>query len=427
MNFPFLPERASTFSEQIDALGLVLTALTIFFTAIVFSLLLFFAVRYKRGSKANRKNPQHHNLVMELTWSIIPLVLGLMVFFAAMIPYTQVYNPPANAEEIFVIGKRWMWHIEHTNGIRENNELHVPIGRPFKLTMISQDVIHGFYVPAFRIKRDALPGRYNTVWFEATRPGKYHLFCTEYCGTNHSEMGGWVYVMTPTDYAEWLKTGGQGENKKKVETASDQGRELFSTLACSNCHGGQDTVRAPTLLGLYNRPRKLLSGQIVTADDEYLRGAIRKPEDHLLEGYGQVTTMPAYRDDQLTEEQVHNLIVYIKSLSSVASNSASLHTVRGNLGSASINGSRVPNTDAPTTLAHPTSLPTLPNGMTPSTGGTTTPANGTAPPDGSAPPATDGATPPTTSGKPSAAFKLKSGAQTMSSPSAPTRNTGSTL
>jgi len=413
MNFPFLPERASTFSDQIDALGLVLTSLTIFFTAIVFALLLFFGIRYRRGSKVNRSKPQHHNLAMELTWSIIPLILGLAVFVAAMLPYTQIYNPPANAEEIFVIGKRWMWHIEHTNGIRENNEMHVPMGRPFKLTMISQDVIHGFYVPAFRIKRDAIPGRYNTVWFEATRPGKYHLFCTEYCGTNHSEMGGWVYVMTPDDYAEWLKRGGtQGANDARVETAAEQGRELFTTLACSNCHGGQDTVRAPSLVGIYNRPRKLLSGQIVNADDEYLRGAIRKPEDHLLEGYGQVTTMPAYRDEQLTEEQVHNLIVYIKSLGGAAGSPVA--NAKGPR-TAPISNSREGSLGRP---AHVTS---------PGPGGSAAPTNGTTPPTGSTPPATNGTTPAATSGQPSTAVELQSGAQTASAPSAPTRNTGSTL
>jgi cytochrome c oxidase subunit 2 len=400
MNFPFLPERASTFSDQIDALGLLLTVLTIFFTALVFSLLLFFAVRYRRGSKADRSKPQHHNLAMELTWSIIPLVLGLGVFFLAMIPYTQIYNPPANAEEIFVIGKRWMWHLEHTNGIRENNELHVPIGRPFKLTMISQDVIHGFYVPAFRMKRDALPGRYNTVWFEATRPGRYHLFCTEYCGTNHSQMGGWVYVMTPADYATWLKTGSQGAISKNVQTAAEQGRELFSTLACSNCHGNQDTVRAPTLAGIYNRPRKLLSGQIVSADDEYLRGAIRKPEDHLLEGYGQVTTMPAYKEDQLTEEQVHNLIVYIKSLGGAASTPLATGSMSRTTAFA----------------AQPVGVATtLSNTVAPNKGNI---IKGTDP--------TNGTTPTAITGQPASAVDLKSGAQTTSPPSAPSRNTGST-
>jgi cytochrome c oxidase subunit 2 len=384
MNFPFLPERASTFSDQVDALGLILTTLTIFFTALVLALLVFFAVRYRRGSKVNRSNPQHHNLVLELTWSIIPLILGLIVFFMAMVPYTEIYNPPANAEEIFVVGKRWMWHLEHTNGIRENNELHVPTGRPFKLTMISQDVIHGFYVPAFRIKRDAIPGRYNTVWFNATRPGRYHLFCTEYCGTNHSEMGGWVYVMTPADYAEWLKTGSQSTVSKTVLSSAEQGRELFTTLACSNCHGPQDTVRAPTLAGIYNRPRKLLSGQIVTADDEYLRGAIRKPEDHLLDGYGQITTMPAYKEDQLTEEQVHNLIVYIKSLGSTP-------------------GTPVAKKGAPRTTA----AAALPQ-----------PERDAAPANGTTPTATPGQSP--------SAVELKSGSQPASGPSAPSQNTGST-
>lgn len=424
MNFPFLPERASTFSDQVDAVGLVLTALTIFFTALVFSLLLFFAIRYRRGSKADRSRPQHHNLAMELTWSIIPLVLGLAVFVMAMIPYTQVYNPPANAEEIFVIGKRWMWHIEHANGIRENNEMHVPIGRPFKLTLISQDVIHGFYVPAFRVKRDAIPGRFNTFWFEATRPGKYHLFCTEYCGTNHSEMQGWVYVMTPTDYANWLKTGGQGENNKHVETIAEQGRELFTSLACSNCHGPTDTARAPSLVGIYGRPRKMLSGEIVNADDQYLRDAIRKPQDHLLEAYGQVSTMPAYTDAQLTEEQIHDLIVYIKSLG--ATGAATPGATTANPVSHGRNRPGATVAPAATTPATNSNVPAG-EGEAPPPTGATPPTNGNAvPPAGGTAPTTSGATPPTTSGQPTGAVELKRRAQMAFRPAAPTRNTGST-
>ncbi len=314
MNFPFLPTRASTFAVEVDQIMLVITLLALFFTLLVYFLVVFFAIRYRRGSRADRSNPLHHSIALELTWSIIPLILALGIFAWTVVPFSKIYNPPKNAEEIFVIGKRWMWHIQHTNGIRENNELHITTGKPYKITLISQDVIHGFFIPDFRIKRDALPGRYNTVWFQATRPGKYHLFCSEYCGTNHSEMAGWVYVMPPAQYSQWLKTGAQGAAVDVPQTPQQSGAQLFTQLSCGNCHTNEDSVRAPSLVGLYGRQRTMLSGSKQIADDEYLRGAIRRPQDHLLQGYGQVSTMPAYTEVQLTEDQIHDLIVYVKSL-----------------------------------------------------------------------------------------------------------------
>jgi len=239
MNFPFFPEQASTYAVKVDNIVLVLTALTIFFTGLVMGLLIFFSIKYRRGSKADRSRPVHTHEWLEIGWSVPPLILGIGMFVWAVQPYAEVFNPPPNSEEIFVIGKRWMWHIEHANGIRENNELHVPTGRPFKLTIISQDVIHGFSIPDFRIKRDAMPGRYNTCWFQATKAGKYHLFCTEYCGTNHSQMGGWVYVMEPRDYEEWVKTGSSGLTPATtIRTPAQEGAELFNQLACGNCRGG---------------------------------------------------------------------------------------------------------------------------------------------------------------------------------------------
>jgi cytochrome c oxidase subunit 2 len=314
MNFPFLPTRASTFAVQVDQLGLVLTLLTVFFTTLVMVLLTVFAIRYRRGSKVDRSNPKDHSYVLEIGWSVIPLILGLCVFIWAAIPFTQVFNPPKDAEEILVVGKQWMWHIQHMNGIRENNELHVPVGKPFKLTLISQDVIHGFYIPAFRIKRDALPGWFNTVWFQATEPGKYHIFCTEYCGTNHSEMTGWVYVMTPGDYAQWLKTGASGVRVTAPQTVAQVGQDLYTQLACGNCHKNEDSVRAPSLVGIYGTRQRLASGGTATIDENFLRQAIRKPQDNLVAGYGQLATMPDYPDTEITEEQVHDLIVYIRSM-----------------------------------------------------------------------------------------------------------------
>jgi cytochrome c oxidase subunit 2 len=314
MNFPFIPEQASTYAVKVDAIVFALTALTVLFTVLVLGFLAFLAIRYRRGSNVDRSHPVHTHHYLELAWSLPPLFLGLGVFVWAVGPYADVYNPPPGAEEIFVIGKRWMWHIQHVNGIRENNELHVPVDKDFKLTLISQDVIHGFYVPDFRVKRDVMPGKYNTCWFHATKTGKFHLFCTEYCGTNHSQMGGWVYVMTPVEYAAWVKTGGTSglTATSTVQTPEQEGADLFNQLACGNCHKTEDSIRGPSLEGLYGRPRKLQSGQTVTADDNYLRAVIRKPEDNLLAGYGPL--MPAYTPDQISEEQVHSLIAYIKSL-----------------------------------------------------------------------------------------------------------------
>lgn len=310
MNFPLFPDQASTFAKQVDEIGLALTVLTAFFSILVFVLLTVLAIRYRRGSKVNRVTSGSHNTWVEIAWTLPPMGLALMMFIWNVKPFAEVFNPPPDAEEIFVIGKRWMWHLQHSvNGIRENNELHVPMGRPFKLTIISQDVIHGFYVPDFRIKRDAMPGQYNTVWFQATKPGKHHLFCSEYCGTNHSEMGGWVYVMTPGDYNTWVKSGGVTAQIPK--TPEQSGFDLFTQLACGNCHKNQDSLRAPTLLNLYHRQRNLQNGRMVVADDSYIRKAIRTPEEVLLQGYS--PTMPTYKDS-LDEQQIHDLIMYIKSL-----------------------------------------------------------------------------------------------------------------
>ncbi len=317
-NFPMLPDQASTFAVQVDDIALALTLLTAFFTIVVMAMLVFLAIRYRRGSNVNRERASSHNNFLEIAWTLPPIVLGLGMFIWSVKPYAEVFNPPPNSEEIFVIGKRWMWHLQHTvNGIRENNELHVPMGRPFKLTIISQDVIHGFYVPDFRVKRDAMPGQYNTVWFEATKPGKHHLFCTEYCGTDHSQMGGWVYVLTPEDYNIWVKSN--GTSTKPVESPVQSGFDLFTQLACANCHKEQDSLRAPTLNNLPGRYRNLQNGSTVIADDNYIRKAIREPDQNLLQGYS--PTMPSYKEN-LDEQQIHDLIMYIKSLGNPASTQA---------------------------------------------------------------------------------------------------------
>lgn len=321
-NIPLLrPVAASNFAEQVDALYLVLWLLTIFFTVLVLTLIGVFAVRYRRGSLADRSRPVDHDLRIELVWSIIPLVLGLGIFAWAAKLYANVYSEaPKNSKEIFIIGKQWMWHLQHMNGVRENNELHVPIDTPIKLTMISQDVIHSFFLPEMRIKRDVLPGRYTTVWFKPNRVGKYRLECTEYCGTQHSLMGGWIYVMSKADFAKWYTTGGQtGASAGAGNTGGPgaagvaaNGAQLAQEQGCTNCHAAPGAVaRAPSWVGLYNSKVKLADGGTVLANDAYLRESILYPKAKIVNGYQAI--MPPYQG-LLSEEQVLQLVSYIKAL-----------------------------------------------------------------------------------------------------------------
>lgn len=306
-----LPPQASSFAAEIDAIYLILWALTLFFASTVFALVLLFAWRYRVGSKVDRSNPKHHDLKIELAWTVPPIFLALGMFFWNARVYARMYSaPPPDAMEVFVIGKQWMWHAQHSNGVRENNELHVPVGRPIKLTMISQDVIHSFYVPAFRIKRDVIPGRYNVVWFTPTKPGKYHLFCAEYCGKEHSMMIGSVYVMDPNDFQAWLEQGGE-KAAARGKTLEQLGEALYKQLACNSCHGPTDTRRGPSLYGLYKRQVKLQDGSRVLADEAYIRESILRPNDRLTYGYEPLMNM---YQGQITEEQVLQLIAYIKTL-----------------------------------------------------------------------------------------------------------------
>lgn len=303
--------QASTFARQFDDLFFVLVALSLFFTVLVVVMMLFFAIRYRRGSRVNRDRPVHHSRVLEMGLIGFLLIAGLGVFFWSARPYAEIYgDAPKDALEIFVIGKQWMWHLQHSNGIRENNELHIPVGKPVKLTMISQDVIHSFFIPAFRIKRDVVPGMYTGVWFTATQTGRFHLFCAQYCGTSHSQMTGWVTVMSPQDYQAWVASGGQKTTVAARPTMEAAGEEIFNKLACVSCHG-YAPARAPSLVNLYNRPVRLTDNNSVIADEAYLRESILIPDAKVVEGYQPI--MPVFRG-QLSEEEVLELIAYIKSL-----------------------------------------------------------------------------------------------------------------
>ncbi|MFI5386527.1 MAG: cytochrome c oxidase subunit II [Fimbriimonadales bacterium] len=302
------PPQASNFASELDAVFYGLVILTVVFTFLVGFFVLLFAVRYRQGNKVDRSRPVHEHLPLEITWSVIPLLLGLVMFFLGARLFVKMRTPPANATEIFVIGKQWMWHIQHSNGVRENNTLHVPVGVPVKLTMISQDVLHAMYIPAFRVQYHVVPGRYTMIWFTATQTGEYHMFCNMYCGTQHSEMVGTVVAMDQRDYARWLENGGNDVQPMSME---QRGGKAFAARGCANCHTGADTERAPTLYGIAGRSRHMQDGSNVTADDGYLRESILNPYNRLTAGYTQ--TMPVYAN-QISEDEVLAMIAYIKSL-----------------------------------------------------------------------------------------------------------------
>lgn len=308
MNYPVTPPSASNFASEVDIVFYLLVLLTVVFTALVGIFVLAFAVRYRQGTKVDRSRPVHEHLPLEITWSVIPLLLGLVVFFLGAKSFVHMRRPPADATEIFVIGKQWMWHIEHANGVRENNTLHVPIGVPVKLTMISQDVLHAMYIPAFRVQYHVVPGRYTMLWFTATKTGEFHMFCNMYCGTQHSEMVGTVIAMEQKEYAAWLANGG---NEVKPMTMEQRGAKAFAVRGCANCHGGADTERAPTLYGIAAKTRHMQDGSNVVADDSYLRESIVNPYNRLTAGYTQ--TMPVYANT-ITEDEILDLIAYVKSL-----------------------------------------------------------------------------------------------------------------
>ena len=309
-NFPLAPPAASNWALENDAIFYTLVALSVFFTVLVGFFVVFFAVRYRTGTRADRSRPVYEDLRLELSWVVIPLIMALIMFYFGAKLYVEEKVAPPNAEDIFVVGKQWMWHVEHRNGVRENNELHVPLGKACKLTMISEDVIHAFYVPAFRVQWMVVPGRYTQIWFTPTAVGEYHLFCNMYCGTQHSEMGGKVVVMSQPDYQRWLANKGEAALPMTMEQA---GARMYNKIGCANCHSAQDNPRAPSLYGVFNKPETFSNAPPQKADDEFLRTAILRPYDKLVTGYGE--TMPAYAG-QISEEDLLNLVAYIKSLGS---------------------------------------------------------------------------------------------------------------
>ena len=301
----WFPEQASTFASQVDLLLIVLTALGGFFTTVVVILIIYFGIRYRRGTHADRSEPPTTSLKVEIAWVLGILFLGMGTYTWAAITYFNMRRPPDSALEVYALGMQWMWQFQHPQGQREINELHVPVGTPVRVIMISQDVIHSLYIPAFRLKFDVLPGRYTDLWFEATKPGEYHLFCAEYCGTLHAGMIGRVVVMEPAEYQDWL--GGIQAGAPLTES----GEQLFTQLGCSSCHAADSNVEAPSLEGLFGQPVVLEDGSTVTADETYIRESILFPMRKIVAGYEPI--MPSY-EERISEGQLLELVSYIKSL-----------------------------------------------------------------------------------------------------------------
>jgi cytochrome c oxidase subunit II len=296
------PPQASTIAGQVDALVLFLLGVSLLISVTIFVLIVVFCVKYRRTATNQIGQPARRTAPIEVTWTLVPMALAMIPFVWGAHIYLELAQPPADSMEIYVVAKQWMWKSEQPDGQAEIDALHVPTGRPVKLTMTSQDVIHSFFVPAFRVKADVLPGRYTTLWFEATQPGEYRLFCSQYCGTDHAQMTGSVVAMTPGDYANWLTSGSTATNSPAA-----QGRKIFEQYRCVECH---ETGRAPNLQGLYGQPVKLSDGSTVIADANYIREIVLT-SDRVPVGYQH--DMPAF-SGMLSDDAIANVIEYIRSI-----------------------------------------------------------------------------------------------------------------
>jgi cytochrome c oxidase subunit 2 len=300
-----LPQ-ASSIAPQVDTLFWFMLALCVIVVVGVLIAIVSYSVKYRRGSQADRSGRQAQSLGVELTWTLIPLALFVGVFTWSLFVFAKMRSPPEGSQTVYVVAKQWMWKTQHPGGQREINTLHVPLGQPIRLTMTSEDVIHSFYVPAFRVKQDVLPGRYTELWFTATKLGNFPLFCAEYCGLDHARMGGNVVVMASADYARWL------DGHAGPQSLAARGAALFRAYGCSGCHGANASVHAPDLDGLYGRWVQLSDGSTVIADDRYIRDSILLPKKHVVAGFAPI--MPSF-SGQLSEEDLVALIADLRSTS----------------------------------------------------------------------------------------------------------------
>lgn len=303
---PLFPEQASSMAPEVDNLYFFVLGVTAFFALAVVVAVIIFALKYRDRTGQQVGDPITGSIPLELIWSLVPFFVAMGMFVWATAVFFQLVRPPDQTLEIYSTGKRWMWRFQHVDGRSEINELHVPVGRPVRVTFTSEDVLHSLFVPAFRVKADAIPGRYSSIWFTATKTGEYHLFCAEYCGTQHSRMVGRVIVMQPYDYQAWL-SGGPTAGQSMMA----RGQELFQQLACSSCHLTDGTGRGPSLAGVFGSPVLLSTGQTVVADESYIRESILRSQAKLVAGYQPL--MPTFQG-LINEQGVMSLIEYIKSL-----------------------------------------------------------------------------------------------------------------
>jgi cytochrome c oxidase subunit II len=311
-NFPLWPAQSSAFAGNVDLLYIFLVLLSLFTCAAIFMTIFVFSIKYRRRHGRLAEHIEG-STILEVTWSIVPLGIFLVIFVWGAVIYFQERTPPQGATEIYVVGKQWMWKLQHEEGVREINQLHVPVGHDIKLIMTSQDVIHSFYIPAFRVKQDVLPGRYSTVWFRATKAGTYHLFCSQYCGTQHSGMIGQIVVMEPAEYQTWLTTGGA------FGSLASNGAALFAQLGCPTCHQAESQGRGPSLVGLFGKPVLLEDGRTVIADENYIRESVMSPSAKVVSGFKPI--MPVFQG-LVNEEQLNELVAYVKSLNQPATGAA---------------------------------------------------------------------------------------------------------
>jgi len=289
----------------VDNLYFFILAVTAFFALLVVVLVLYFAVKYRDDTGLKVGAPITGSIPLEIGWSLVPFFVAMAIFVWATVVFFQVVRPPDQTLEVYATGKRWMWRFQHIDGQREINQLHVPVGRAVKVTFTSEDVLHDLYIPVFRVKADAIPGRYSSIWFKATKTGDFHIFCAEYCGTRHSGMVGQIHVMEPDDYQAWLSGGGL------TGSLSARGEQLFQQLACNTCHVADGSGRGPVLAGVFGSQVKLEGGRTIVADESYLRESILTPQMKIVQGYGPL--MPTFQG-LVSEENLMSLIEYVKTL-----------------------------------------------------------------------------------------------------------------
>jgi cytochrome c oxidase subunit II len=310
---------ASSHAFWEDALYVFLVVVTLAMTALVFTLVAVFATKYRR--RHGREATQiEGSLLLEIGWTVVPLGIMMLMFAGGALLYFHMRTPPRDAAEVYVVGKQWMWKLEHAEGQMELNELHVPVDRDIKLIMTSQDVIHSFFVPAFRVKMDVVPGRYTTMWFRPTKTGTYHLFCAQFCGTMHSGMIGQIVVMDQKDYQAWLSGG------PVTGSLAENGQKLFQQFGCSTCHRSDVQGRGPALVGLFGKPVQLQDGRTVTADEDYIRESIVNSQAKIVSGFQPI--MPVFQS-QISEEQLNALVAYVKSLTAAPAGQAGTPELKG--------------------------------------------------------------------------------------------------